>query len=274
MTTLPLFFSPCPNDTFCFHAMVTGAIDTEGLRFDAHFEDVEQLNNRILHDNPPICKISYQVLPEIARRYRMLPCGSALGFGNGPLFVSSKPLSTITPQTRIAIPGRHTTGALLLKLAYPLAVNTHPILFSDIAEALLHGHFDAGVLIHEGRFVYKQQGLHLIADLGQCWEKRTGLPIPLGGIAVSRTLSDPMQQKIARILHRSILYAQQHPNDSRDYVHSHAQEMAHEVIQKHIELFVNEHTLSIGTVGRTAVETLIKEVQNVDIPDLFVPLLP
>ena len=273
MTTLPLFISPCPNDTFCFYAMISGDIDTEGLRFKVHLEDVEQLNNSVLHSDPAICKISYQVLPAIAHRYRMLPCGSALGFGNGPLFVSNKPLPTITSETRIAIPGLHTTAAFLLKYAYPQAVNTHPILFSDISGAILRNQFDAGVLIHEGRFVYKQQGLHLIADLGLCWEKRTGLPIPLGGIAVSRNLPDNVQQKIARIVHRSILYAQEHPDAGNDYIRSHAQEIDNEVIRKHIELFVNEYTLSLGSVGRAAVEALIKAVKNVYIPDLFVPLV-
>ncbi|MCL2501809.1 MAG: 1,4-dihydroxy-6-naphthoate synthase [Bacteroidales bacterium] len=283
MTNLPLYFSPCPNDTFCFHAMVFGFVDTEGLRFEPHLEDVEQLNRRILRQTPAISKISYVVLPEIAHRYRMLPCGSALGFGNGPLLVARKPMHTIAAETRIAIPGVHTTAAFLLKYAYPQAVYTQPMLFSQIPDAVLSGVCDAGVLIHEGRFMYQQQGLHLIADLGQCWEARTGLPIPLGGIAVSRELDNACQEKIARILHRSIRYALEHPESGKTYIRQHAQEMEEEVIRQHIELFVNKYTLHIGTEGRKAVEALLWAAQKLHptglaMPawaesDLFVPLL-
>ncbi|MDR2586091.1 MAG: 1,4-dihydroxy-6-naphthoate synthase [Prevotellaceae bacterium] len=272
MTPIPLYFSPCPNDTFCFHAMISGLVDTEGLPFDPHLEDVEQLNHRVLHNNPSVCKISYHILPLIANRYRMLPCGSALGFGNGPLLVSLSASEPITPQTRIAIPGIHTTAHFLLQQAYPQAINTHPVLFSKISDAILSGDFDAGVLIHEGRFIYAQQGLHLVADLGACWEERTGLPIPLGGIAVSRTLTEAMQQKIARILLRSIKYAKEFPQVSASYIRSNAQEIDSEVIRKHIELFVNDYTLDLGRVGRAAVAAMI----NVGAPsfgtilDLFV----
>ncbi|MCL2727403.1 MAG: 1,4-dihydroxy-6-naphthoate synthase [Bacteroidales bacterium] len=279
MTPLPLFFSPCPNDTFCFHAMVNHIVDTEGMRFEAHLEDVEQLNHRAKHSDPHLCKISYQLLPQIAHRYRMLPCGSALGFGNGPLLVAREPLPSMTSQTRIAIPGNHTTANFLLKFAYPQAVNTQPLLFSEIAGAVLQNRFDAGVLIHEGRFVYKQQGLHLIADLGVCWESHTGLPVPLGGIAVSRKLPDTEQQKLARILHRSIGHALAHPSDSQEYVYSHARELEPTVVHNHIKLFVNHHTLDLGERGQMAVIALCKLIasqQNgpdIDWTDIFVPLI-
>jgi len=279
MTPLPLFFSPCPNDTFCFHAMVHHVVDTEGMRFEAYMEDIEQLNHRAKHSDPPLCKVSYQLLPQIAHRYRILPCGSALGFGNGPLLVSREPLGTITPQTRIAIPGVDTTANFLLKFAYPQAVHIQPLLFSQIADAILQNRFDAGVLIHEGRFVYAQQGLHLIADLGACWESRTDLPIPLGGIAVSRKLPDSEQQKMARILHRSIAHALAHPSESQEYVYSHARELEPSVIRNHIELFVNDHTLNLGERGQTAVIALCKQIASqqsapdTDWADIFVPLI-
>ena len=272
-TPIPLFFSPCPNDTFCFHAMAFGLVDMEGLSFEVVLEDIEQLNRRALTQHPSVCKISYQLLPEVADRYRLLPCGSALGFGNGPLFVARESPLTITPETRIAIPGRHTTAAFLLKFAYPHAVNTQPLLFSDIANAILHRQVDAGVLIHEGRFVYRQQGLHLIADLGKCWEERTGLPIPLGGIVVSRTLPDELQQKIARILHRSIQHALEHPSHSREYVQSHARELDSHVIDRHIQLFVNDYTLDLGETGRLSVQALLQENgTRPDFTDLFLSL--
>ena len=279
MTLLPLFFSPCPNDTFCFHAMVFGLVDTEGLSFEPLLEDVEQLNQRALNENPAICKISYHTFLQVFDRYRMLPCGSALGFGNGPLLVAQKPHLSITTESRIAIPGAHTTAALLLKMAYPQAVNIRPILFSDISDAILQDRCDAGVLIHEGRFVYEQQGLHLITDLGARWEARTGLPIPLGGIAVSRNVSDEIQQKVARILHRSIRYAQAHPSHSLKYVQHHARELDAKVIRSHIEMFVNDYTLHLGATGSRAVEALFqialqpKGHSNSSCADLFVPLM-
>ena len=279
MIPLPFFFSPCPNDTFCFHALITGAIDTEGLSFESHLEDIEQLNQRALTGYPAICKVSYPLLPQIADRYRMLPCGGAMGFGNGPLLVGREPHQTITSKTSIAMPGRHTTAAFLLKFAYPQAVNTKPILFWEIADAILRQRVDAGVLIHEGRFVYKQQGLHLIADLSQYWERRTGLPVPLGGIAVSRQLSEKVQQKIARIIHQSVQYALAHPSVSHSYVQSHARELDSKVIHNHIETFVNEYTLELGVTGRLAVEAMFNQIspqkkgKKSNFSDLFVPLV-
>lgn len=275
---ISLFFSPCPNDTFCFHAMVSGLVDTEGLSFEPVLEDVEQLNQRVLNQCPDVCKVSYRLVPEIVDRYQVLPCGSALGFGNGPLLVARHTLHAITSQTRIAIPGVHTTAAFLLSFAYPQAGNTHPVLFSEVANAVVRGEFDAGVLIHEGRFMYKQQGLSLIVDLGQRWEERTGLPIPLGGIVVSRTLDNAIRQKIARVLYRSIRYAQEHPTAGDSYIRSHAQEMDSDVIRKHIELFVNDYTLDLGATGRIAVESLFAQDPRrergacLNCAELFVPL--
>ena len=236
--------------------MVCGLVDTEGLQFTPHLEDVEQLNNRVLTGDVALCKISYNTFLQVSERYAMLPCGSALGFGNGPLLVARRPETEIGPHSRIAIPGVHTTAALLLALAYPQARQTTPLLFSEIAPAVQAGDFDAGVLIHEGRFTYAQAGLHLVADLGACWEARTGLPIPLGGIAVSRSLDPELRQKLARVLRRSIADALEHPLASHDYVRLHAQEMDEDVIQNHIHLFVNDYTLDIGAQGQAAVDAL------------------
>ena len=236
--------------------MVCGLVDTEGLQFTPHLEDVEQLNNKVLTEDVAMCKISYNTFLQVSERYAMLPCGSALGFGNGPLLVARRPETEIGPHSRIAIPGVHTTAALLLALAYPKARQTMPLLFSEIAPAVQAGDFDAGVLIHEGRFTYAQHGLHLVADLGACWEARTGLPIPLGGIAVSRSLDPELSQKLARVLRRSIAHALEQPQASRSYVRLHAQEMDEQVIQNHIQLFVNDYTLDIGIQGRAAVEAL------------------
>ena len=265
--------------------MVHGLVDCEGLSFEAVLEDVEQLNQRALNHNPEVCKVSYRLITEIFNRYKILPCGSALGFGNGPLFVSREPLETIDVKTRIAIPGIHTTASFLLRFAYPQAVNTKSILFSEISDAILRNEFDAGVLIHEGRFVYHEQGLHLLADLGKYWEERTKLPIPLGGIVVSRNLSESLQQKIARILHRSIQYGMDHPLESWEYVHSNAKELDNKVIRNHIELFVNDYTLHLGEHGQRAVMAMFGTIApqiageesglsqtNTHLSDLFLPL--
>ena len=181
--TIDLSISPCPNDTFMFDALLHGRIDTEGLTFEVTFADIEQLNARLIApegSRPAVSKASYAILPLIADRYCALHSGSALGRGNGPLLVTAdEEASTDDCAMRIAVPGRHTTANLLLERLYPHLADKRPYLFSEIPHVVARGECDAGVLIHEGRFVYKNYGLHLMADLGVEWEKRTGLPLPL-----------------------------------------------------------------------------------------------
>ena len=251
---LTLYISPCPNDTFMFDAMVNGRIDCEGLSFDVQFLDIEQLNSAAMRGEAAVSKISCALLPAITEQYALLDAGAALGRGNGPLLVRRK--GEQTPLKHIAVPGEHTTANALVGRLFPEIEERTPMLFSEIAAAIERGDFDGGVLIHEGRFVYERRNLELVADLGLEWEARTKLPLPLGGIVVRRDLPQEVQQKVERVLRRSIEYAFANPMISRKFVKQHAQELEDDVIDKHIALFVNEYSLSLGEEGRSAITAL------------------
>ena len=256
---MKLHISPCPNDTFTFHAMIHRLVDTEGLSFEPVFDDIDALNEAAVArpDEEEIVKISYAALPEAIGAFRLLESGSALGYGNGPLLVSRRKMEAgELADALIGIPGERTTANRLLSILFPEARRRTVRLFSEIAPAVADGELDAGVLIHEGRFTYAAQGLRLIADLGQGWEARTGLPIPLGGIVLNRRFPVETAEQIGRIIRRSIEYAQIHPETSASYVRAHAQELDPEVRQKHISYFVNDYSLSLGAEGRRAVEQL------------------
>ena len=250
-----LHISPCPNDTFMFDAMVNGRIECGGVRFATEYFDIEELNALAVQGIPHVSKISAAVLPLLSDRYRVLDCGAALGRGNGPLLVRRR--GDRSPIKRLAVPGLHTTAAMLMRMLFPEITDVTPVLFSEIAEAVERGEYDAGVLIHEGRFVYERRNLELAADLGALWEQRTGLPLPLGLIVVRRDLPSGVQDTIERTLRRSIEYAFADPQASREYVKSHARELEDEVIDKHIAMFVNDFSLSLGAEGRRAVERII-----------------
>ena len=269
---LTLGFSTCPNDTFIFDAMVNGRIDTEGLRFELHLADVEELNRLAFKAVIDITKISYHAFAYLSEAYQLLTAGSALGFGNGPLLISKhKIYSDELNDLKIAIPGKYTTANLLLSLAYPNLKNKKEYLFSDIEEVILSGEADAGVIIHENRFTYLSKGLKKIIDLGEYWEQQNGLPIPLGGIIVKRSLPQEIRLTINRILRRSVEYAFQNPNDSLPFVHKHAQSMDEAVMRSHIQLYVNDFSLDLGTKGKEAITTLYgKSIEKL----LFPPLQP
>ena len=220
---LHLSISPCPNDTFMFDAMVNSRIDCEGLEFDLSFHDIEVLNDEALRSLPDVSKISCAVLPASSEHYRVLDCGAALGRGNGPLLVRRK--GERGALKHIAVPGEHTTANALVGRLFPEIEERTPMLFSEIAAAVERGDFDGGVLIHEGRFVYECRNLELVADLGLEWEARTQLPLPLGGIVIRRDLPADVQQRVERVLRRSIEYAFEYPMLSREFVKQHAQEL-------------------------------------------------
>ena len=252
--TLRLSISPCPNDTFMFDAIVNGRIDCEGLSFEVEYHDIEELNHGVEALGPDISKISCAVLPAIKQHYRLLDSGAALGRGNGPLLVRRKgDKGTIK---HLLVPGEHTTANALVGRLFPQIEYREPMLFSKIAAAVERGDADGGVLIHEGRFVYERRNLELVADLGVEWERQTDLPLPLGGIVIKRELGDDMRNRVERVLRRSIEYAFDNPLLSRDYIKSHAQEMEDDVIEKHIALFVNNFSLSLGEQGRRAITLL------------------
>jgi 1,4-dihydroxy-6-naphthoate synthase len=256
---LTLGFSPCPNDTFIFDAMVHGRIDTEGLDFEYFLADVEELNRKALSSKVDIVKISYHAYAHVAQNYLILDSGSALGHKNGPLLISKRLISPFDlNQARIAIPGKFTTANLLFSIAWPTALNRIEYLFSDIEDALLHEEVDAGLIIHETRFTYSKKGLHKIADMGEYWEKLTGLPIPLGAIVISRNIPDDIAQKVNRILRKSIDYAYKDSSASYSFVSDNAKEMNSSVMNKHIKLFVNEYSLDLGNNGKEAINTLFR----------------
>lgn len=251
---LKLAISPCPNDTFMFDAIVNRRIDLRGLEFDVEYHDIEELNSMALAAKNDITKCSTALLPAIIEEYSLLDSGSALGRGNGPLLVRRK--GETSPIRRIAVPGEHTTANALVMRLFPEIEERVPMLFSDIAEAVERGDYDGGVLIHEGRFVYHRRNLELVADLGLEWEGRMQLPLPLGSIVARRSLGAETVALVEEVLRESISYAFAHPEVSREFIKAHAQEMEDDVIDRHIALFVNDFSLSLGAEGRRAVERL------------------
>ena len=239
-----------------FDAIVNKRIDLEGYTFDVEYHDIEQLNERVLGGEAEVSKCSTALLRAVGERYRLLDSGSALGRGNGPLLVRRK--GETTPIRRIAVPGIYTTANALIGRLFPDIEERVPMLFSQIAASVERGEFDAGVLIHEGRFVYERRNLELVADLGLEWERQMELPLPLGSIVIDRSLGEEVARDVERLIRRSIEYAFSNPALSRDFIKSHAQELEDDVIDKHIALFVNDFSLTLGDEGRRAVAELIK----------------
>ena len=278
---LSLGFSPCPNDTFIFDAMIHQKIDTEGLNFEVVFDDVETLNQKAFRAELDITKLSYHAYAYLTDNYVLLHSGSALGFGVGPLLICNKNeystldmeilspltsvLSPLTSNLRIGIPGKYTTANFLLSTAFPNAKNKIEMKFFEIESALLNDQIDLGVIIHENRFTYQDKGLKKIIDLGEYWEDLTNGPIPLGGIMIKRNLPEEIKQKVNRIIRRSVEYAFDHPESGFDFIRSLSQEMSTEVIKKHIDLYVNKFSIDLGELGRKAVETFFKEAHKVGI---------
>ena len=255
---LTLGFSPCPNDTFIFDALVHHKIDTEGLMFEVVFADVEQLNKWAFQGKLDVTKLSYNAFTYCVSDYVLLDSGSALGNNCGPILIK-KPNTILKKESKIAIPGKYTTANMLLNIAFPKNQNKVETIFSEIENQVLEGKVDAGLIIHENRFTYKDKGLNKVSDLGEFWEKETGLPIPLGGIVVKRELPLSEQKKIERVIRKSVEYAFENPSSSADFVKCHAQEMEKKVVDAHIALYVNDYSISLGKKGREAVKLLFKK---------------
>ena len=254
---LTLGFSSCPNDTFIFDAMIHGKVDTEGLEFEPVIADVEELNQRAFAKTLHITKLSFHAFAHLLADYALLDAGSALGKGVGPLLIAREPMDgKAIRNARVAIPGKYTTANFLLSLAYPDLRHKKEMLFSRIEDAILAGQADAGLIIHENRFTYQAKGLVKLEDLGEYWEKTTRMPIPLGGIVVQRSLEQPVQQAVNRVMARSVAYALDNPKDSLSFVRTHAQEMEEAVMYQHIGLYVNDFTRNLGPEGKDAVQRL------------------
>ena len=266
---LSLGFSPCPNDTFIFDALIHHKIDTEGLEFEVEYNDVETLNQKAFNNELDITKLSYHAFAYAVENYELLNAGSALGFGVGPLLITKnqqlaenlalyagKYLPDEFKNLRVGIPGKFTTANFLLGLAYPNLINKEIMVFSDIESAVLDGEVDLGLIIHENRFTYQDRGLYKVQDLGDFWEKATESPIPLGGIVIKRNLPQEIKEKVNRLIHLSVEYAFANPKSGIDYIRSHAQEMEENVMYKHIELYVNQYSSDLGELGRKAVKSM------------------
>ena len=264
---LTLGFSPCPNDTFIFDALVHKKIDTEGLLFDVVLSDVEQLNLWAMEGKLDVTKLSFSALAKCLTCYILLDSGSALGKNCGPILIA-KPGTSMSNNSMIAVPGKHTTANLLLHIFYPNYLNKVEVFFSEIEDKILQGHVDAGVIIHENRFTYQNKGLDSVQDLGELWENETGFLLPLGGIVAKRRLPLEVLKKLDRVIRRSILFAFDNRYSSLDFVANHAQEMELEIMQSHIALYVNNYSISLGEDGRKAVELLLKKA-GADISNIF-----
>lgn len=256
---LTLGFSPCPNDTFIFDALVNKKIDTLGIDFEVAYADVEQLNRWAMEGKLDITKLSFHAYAYCIQNYVLLNSGSALGNNCGPMLIARNPLRTEDINiAKIAIPGKMTTANFLLGILYPQAKNKVEKVFSAIEGDVLNGNVDMGLIIHENRFTYQKKGLHKVTDLGEEWETKTHSPIPLGGIFIKRSIGTEIQHKVDSLIRQSIEFAFANPDSSRDYVKQHSQEMEDNVIEQHINLYVNKYSVNLGEDGKRAIETLFE----------------
>ncbi len=266
MKKLSLGFSPCPNDTFIFDALIHHKIDTEGLEFDVFFDDVETLNKKALQGELDITKLSFHAFAHVSDKYVLLDAGSALGFGVGPLLISKTAYTPeevkSKPSLCVGIPGTYTTANFLLGIAFPALQNKKELVFSAIEESLLNEAVNLGVIIHENRFTYAQKGLHKVMDLGDYWEQETGMPIPLGGILIKRNIDTETQHTVNRLIRKSVEYAFANPEASSDFVRHHAQELDESVRKQHIDLYVNKYSIDLGNLGKQAIRLLFEKGQS------------
>jgi 1,4-dihydroxy-6-naphthoate synthase len=260
---LTLAFSPCPNDTFIFYALVNHKIDCGDLQFIVDYQDIENLNRKAFDGEYDISKISFFSYPKISDRYQILNSGGALGYRNGPLVISKRKIyPDELKEAVIAIPGKNTTANLLFSILFPEVNKKKEYLFSDIEEALLSDEVDAGLIIHETRFTFEDKGLNKIADLGELWEKRTQGPVPLGGIVIRREFNQDLKQRINQLIKESLLYAQKNTKECMPYVKKHSQNVNDDIILQHIMLYVNEFSVDFSEVGKKAIKNLYDEASK------------
>ncbi|MBL7697348.1 MAG: 1,4-dihydroxy-6-naphthoate synthase [Chitinophagaceae bacterium] len=255
---LTIGFSPCPNDTFIFDALVNKKINTGNIEFELVLEDVQTLNEMAIAQKLDITKISYGSLPLILENYAVLSSGSALGNGVGPLLIA--PREVVPPDVKrhtIAIPGEHTTAHVLFSLAYPDATNKVFLRYNEIEDFVLNNNDNLGVIIHENRFTYRDKGLFKITDLGNFWEQETGLPIPLGGIVARRNLPQQVISKVQSLIRESLEYSYAHDGELSEFVKTNSQEMSEEVMRKHIDLYVNKFSIDLGEDGKGAIKKFL-----------------
>ncbi|WP_149497156.1 1,4-dihydroxy-6-naphthoate synthase [Roseiconus lacunae] len=267
-TPIRLGISTCPNDTFAFHAILEQKVDHRGLEFEIELLDIQQLNDRLFAGDFDVAKCSFHAALLLAEQMTVLPSGSALGFGVGPLLLSAhtgkhgpttSPDAAPTPETPGMLtlcPGQQTTATMLLKLFYPAASKLEQVVFSDIMPKLQNATADFGVCIHEGRFTWQEQGLALVEDLGARWESETKAPLPLGGLVANKTLPSDVLRNVQATVRDSLLYARTNPDRAIPTMRKYAQEFDDDVLMKHVDLYVNDWTVDLGEVGRNALDEL------------------
>lgn len=275
MTSLSLAISPCPNDTLMFDALVNRKLLNSETEFHVEYHDIEQLNNGLLCGNWDVAKMSAAAFPLIRNDYVILCSGMAMGFGNGPLVVSTESGTDLSKFTgTLLIPGINTTANLLLTRFFPNITDKKEVIFSDILPLLEAQKAAAGLIIHESRFTYHQHGLHKIADMGELWFDQTGLPLPLGIIVAKRSLGNELIRKIENLILESVNYGLGHRNEAMPFIRQHAQETSDEVINSHIDLYVNQYSSEPGKEGLNALLTLLRslpENHSLSLHELFSP---
>lgn len=269
---LTMGYSPCPNDTYIFHGLASGAVDWPG-GLDVTLADVEELNGMAARGELDVVKVSVAAAANILDEYVLLRAGGAMGYGAGPILVAGEPCGIAELDgKRVAIPGRRTTANLLFGLCcreIGVFVERVEMVFDEVMPAVEADDVSAGVVIHEGRFTYEERGLVRVLDLGAWWEEHTGLPIPLGAIAIRRSLGAETARVMNEAIRQSLLHARNSPDAGWDYIKSHAQEMDDAVIRTHIETFVTDYSLDVGDAGVRAVTRLFNEA-GCDRDDLFI----
>lgn len=253
-----LGFSPCPNDTFIFYALLNHKIDTQGLNFTPVITDVEALNRKAFNSEIDITKVSFATFRYLQNTYQLLNSGSALGNNCGPLVISKRQIKPDEIKTcTVAIPGKHTTANFLFNTFFPVHGEKKEMVFSEIEDTVLNDKTDVGVIIHESRFTYQKKGLQKVVDLGMLWEQATQHPLPLGGIIARKDLGAKTIRTVDQLIRASVLYAFDHREETMSFVKSYSQEMEDEVINQHINLYVNNFTIDLGEAGRAAVERFL-----------------
>lgn len=263
---LSLGFSPCPNDTFIFNALVNGLLRPAGLTLRSELHDVETLNQMAFKEQLDLTKLSTYAWLKVKDRYRLLSSGGAMGYGCGPVVVASKHLAREDMVScRIVLPGEWTTAHLLFRLWAPEASQRRFAAYNRIFDTLRAGEADCGVIIHESRFTFESAGFQAVVDLGAWWEEQTGLPIPLGCIAAHKRLPIQIVDQLEGLIRQSIVLADENPDQALPYIRTYAQEMTSQVLRAHIDTFVNEFSLDLGAKGQQAIAALADRAQKAGI---------
>ncbi|MCO8122694.1 1,4-dihydroxy-6-naphthoate synthase [Stieleria sp. TO1_6] len=265
--TIRLGISTCPNDTFTFHAILNRLVDWRGINFQIELLDIQQLNERLFADQFDVSKCSFHAALLRSDSTIVLPSGSALGFGVGPLLLSADP-GALPPRSIDQVtlcPGEHTTASLLFRLFYPQTSAMRQVVFSEIMPGLRQRTADYGVCIHEGRFTWQDQGLGLVEDLGTRWERETHCPLPLGGLVGMKSVPREVLRTVQTVVRESLEYSLADPDRALPTMRQYAQEFNDDVLMQHVELYVNEWTIDLGAVGADALHHLNEKAKGADV---------